>query len=221
MTTTTALRFPQSIADLNNKLGWPVSPLLGTAQLQKIYEEATLLDGDNFFENVLKVMNVDWEVSSGTLESIPKEGPLVIVANHPFGGIDGIVLGAAITKVRPDCKFLLNYMLNVFPALAKHAIPVDPFGNAPKAANLQSIRQSMFHLKQGGCLGVFPAGKVSHFNWSQKEVLDDEWNSHAAALAQKTNAKIVPIHFSGRNSIPFQTAGMIHPRLRNDQQVRQ
>ena len=214
MTTTTALRFPQSIADLNNKLGWPVSPILGTAQLQKIYEEATLLDGDNFFENVLKVMNVDWEVSSGTLESIPKEGPLVIVANHPFGGIDGIVLGAAITRIRPDCKFLLNYMLNVFPALAKHAIPVDPFGNSPKAANLQSMRQSMFHLKQGGCLGVFPAGKVSNFNWSHREVMDDEWNSHAAALAQKTNAKIVPIHFSGRNSIPFQTAGMVHPRLR-------
>ena len=214
MTTTIDLRTPRSIADLNNKLGWPASPILGTAQLQKIYEEATLLDGDNFFENVLKVMNVDWEVSSGTLESIPKEGPLVIVANHPFGGIDGIVLGAAITKVRPDCKFLLNYMLNVFPALGEYAIPVDPFGGAPKAANLNSMRQSIHHLKQGRCLGVFPAGKVSHFHWSQREVLDDEWNSHAAALAQKTKAKIVPIHFEGRNSLPFQAAGMVHPRLR-------
>ena len=214
MTTTTALRVPQSITDLNNKLGWPVSPIIGTYQLQRIYEEALELGGSNFFENVLKVMNVDWEVSSGTLESIPKEGSLVIVANHPFGGIDGIVLGAALAKVRPDCKFLLNYMLNVFPALEKYSIPVDPFGKSPKAANFVPLRQSLYHLKQGGCLGIFPAGKVSHFHLSQREVIDDEWNSHAVALAQKSRAKIVPIHFSGRNSIPFQTAGMVHPRLR-------
>jgi putative hemolysin len=214
MTTTTALRVPQSIADLNNKLGWPVSPILGTTQLQKIYEEAVLLEDGNIFENILKVMNVSWEVTSGVLSSIPREGPLVVVANHPFGGLDGVILGAALSKVRPDFKLLLNYLLNVFPALGKHSIPVDPFGNSPNAANLSSMRQSIHHLKQGGCLLVFPAGKVSHFHWEQREVIDDVWNTHAAALAQKTRAKIVPIHFSGRNSIPFQAAGMVHPRLR-------
>ena len=214
MNATAALHPSYTIADLNDRIGWPASPLLGTHQLQEIYEQATEKSTGNFFEDVLKVMNVDWEVTAGSLDQIPKEGPLVLVSNHPFGGLDGLVLGAAISKVRPDYKFLLNYMLNVFPELSEHSIPVDPFGDAPKAENLQSMRQSMYHLKTGGCLVVFPAGKVSHYHWKENAIMDDTWNTHAAALAQKTRAKIVPIHFDGHNSLPFQAAGMIHLRLR-------
>jgi len=214
MTHATALRSPFTITGLNKKLGWPASPLLGTDRLETIYEEASNLRQGNFFESTLSAMDVDWELAAGSLDTIPKEGPVVIVANHPFGGLDGITLGAAISKVRPDFKLLLNYMLGVFPALEDYSIPVDPFGDAPKAANMHSMRQSLHHLKQGGCLVVFPAGKVSHYQWNQNRVADDEWNTHAASLAQKTRAKVVPIYFEGRNSIPFQAAGMLHPRFR-------
>jgi len=214
MTQTAALRSPFTITGLNQKLGWPASPLLGTDRLETIYDHASSQESGNFFENTLSAMQVDWEVTAGSLDSIPKEGPVVIVANHPFGGLDGIAIGAALSKVRPDFKLLLNYVLGVFPALEKYSIPVDPFGDAPKAANMHSMRQSLHHLKQGGCLVVFPAGKVSHYQWGQSRVADDVWNSHAASLAQKTRSKIVPVFFEGRNSIPFQAAGMVHPRLR-------
>ena len=183
MNTSTHLAAPFTIADLNRKLGWPASPLLGTSQLQTVYDRAVLRGDGNFFGNVLREMNVDWEVAAGDLDQIPREGPLVIVANHPFGGLDGLVLGAALAKVRPDFKLLLNYLLNVFPVLGDWAIPVDPFGDEPKSANLRSMRQSLNWLKEGNCLVVFPAGKVSSFNWKQKQVTDDEWNAHAAALA--------------------------------------
>ena len=214
MTTSNDLAPPFTLYDLNRKLGWPASPLLGTSQLQTVYDRAILRGDGDFFGNVLREMNVDWEVAAGDLENIPREGPLVIVANHPFGGLDGLVLGAALAKVRPDFKILLNYLLNVFPALGDWAIPVDPFGDAPKAVNLQSMRQRLSWLKRGNCLVVFPAGKVSHYNWKQKQVTDDEWNVHAAALAMKAGAQVVPIYFEGRNSLPFQGAGMMHPRLR-------
>jgi len=214
MNSTTALASPFTLNDLNRKLGWPVSPLLGTSQLQKVYDRAVLRADGNFFGNVLREMQVDWEVAAGVLEDIPAEGPLVIVSNHPFGGLDGLVLGAALAKIRPDFKFLVNHLLNVFPELGDWAIPVDPFGDCPKIANLQSMRQSLGWLKQGKCLVVFPAGKVSHFDWKQKQVTDGHWNVHAAALAKKSGAKVVPIYFDGRNSLPFQGAGMVHPRLR-------
>ena len=214
MTSTTALRPPYSIAGLNQKLGWPASPLLGTDQLEQIYETAIGKASGDFFGNVLSAMGVDWEVAAGSLGNIPKEGPVVIVANHPFGGLDGIVLGAALSKVRPDFKLLLNYLLGVFPALDAHSIPVDPFGDAPKAANFHSMRQSLHYLNQGGCLVVFPAGKVSHYHRKENRVSDGLWNDHAAALARKTKAKVVPVYFEGRNSIPFQVAGMVHPRFR-------
>mgnify|MGYP002817929016 CR=1 FL=1 len=214
MNTPTTLAAPASLAELNRKLGWPASPLVGTSKLQEVYDRAVLRGDGNFFENVLRELDVDWEVASGAFGDIPKEGPLVIVANHPFGGLDGLVLGAALARVRPDFKLLLNYLLNVFPALDQWAIPVDPFGDAPKAANLQSMRRSLEYLRRGGCLVVFPAGKVSHFQWKHKSVLDGEWNPHAAALAKKAGAKVVPVYFEGRNSLKFQSAGMVHPRLR-------
>ncbi|MBT3469303.1 MAG: lysophospholipid acyltransferase family protein, partial [Opitutae bacterium] len=214
MNPTTALASPFTLNDLNRKLGWPVSPLLGTYQLQKVYDRAVLRADGNFFGNVLREMQIDWKVAAGALENIPKKGPLVIVSNHPFGGLDGLVLGAALAKIRPDFKLLVNYLLNVLPELGDWAIPVDPFGESPKASNLQSMRQSLGWLKQEKCLVVFPAGKVSHFDWKQKQVTDDHWNVHAAALAKKSGAKVVPIYFEGRNSLQFQGAGMVHPRLR-------
>ena len=214
MNTSTTLNTLLSISELNQKLGWPASPLIGTSKVQRLYDRAVLRGDGNFFENVLRELDVDWELASGAFENIPKEGPLVIVANHPFGGLDGLVLGAALARVRPDFKLLLNHLLSVFPALEAWSIPVDPFGDEPKAKNLQSMRRSFEYLRRGGCLVVFPAGKVSHFQWKQKCVLDGEWNSHAAALAKKTGAKVVPVYFEGRNSLPFQGAGLVHPRLR-------
>ena len=117
MNTSTTLNTLPSISELNQKLGWPASPLIGTSKVQRLYDRAVLRGDGNFFENVLRELDVDWELASGAFENIPKEGPLVIVANHPFGGLDGLVLGAALARVRPAFKLLLNHLLNVFPAL--------------------------------------------------------------------------------------------------------
>ena len=85
MNTSTTLNTLPSISELNQKLGWPASPLIGTSKVQRLYDRAVLRGDGNFFENVLRELDVDWELASGAFENIPKEGPLVIVANHPFG----------------------------------------------------------------------------------------------------------------------------------------
>ena len=132
MNTSTTLTAPSSLAELNRKIGWPASPLVGTSKLQKVYDRATLRGDGNFFENVLRELDVDWEVASGAFENIPKEGPLVIVANHPFGGLDGLVLGAALARVRPDFKLLLNTCSTSFPHWSAGRSRSIPLGMRPR-----------------------------------------------------------------------------------------
>lgn len=169
----------------------------------------------NFYQRALKVLNVSYQVKPEDLKRIPKEGPLMIVANHPYGGVDGIVLGAVMSEARTDSKLMVNYLLSRIEGFGPYIINVDPFGSKRAAqGNLGPMRQCLAWLRGGGCLGVFPSGTVSHWNWRKRRVTDPQWSEHIAALALKTRATVVPVYFEGRNGWLFQLAGMIHPLLR-------
>lgn len=194
----------------------PLEKLLDFKTLNQIHQGGVEMEGDSAFsQKLLEVMNITLDFDERCLDRIPKEGNLVLVANHPFGGIEGVILGAIIQKVRPDIKILANKMLERIPELRDLFLFVNPFETKDAAReNLKSMKATIRHLEQGGALGIFPSGTVSHRTWKNPEVVDPEWSSHITRIIRKTNSPVVPVYFGGENGKIFQYAGMIHPLLR-------
>jgi putative hemolysin len=167
-------------------------------------------------ENLLTEMRVDLRVDAADVARIPANGPVVALANHPFGMLDGAVLAVLLTRVRPDVKVMTNYLLRDVPELARHCIFVDPFqtGAGSIDVNRNALREALAWLREGGMLALFPAGEVSHWQFPHTEIADPVWNETAARLIRRTGAAALPVYFCGRNSMGFHLFGMIHPRLR-------
>ena len=169
----------------------------------------------NFFVAVLRHLNINYEIAESDLGKIPKTGALMALGNHPYGGVDGIVLGAVLTQARPDARLLANELLCHMEGIRPYLFGVNVFGGAEAAkSNLKSMKQSLKWLDSGGCVATFPSGTVSHFTLNCMMVVDPAWNPHITSMAQRTSASVLPVYFPGRNSMLFQIAGLIHPLLR-------
>jgi putative hemolysin len=192
-------------------------PFLRFAAVNETYRRVISAASDErgFFQRGLAELGVTLTVSEKDRLRIPRSGPVVVVCNHPYGGADGVAMGALLTALRPDCRLMVNLMLSRLPGMSDHVIAVDPFGGREAAKrNVAGMRQALAHLKAGGLLAIWPAGTVSHLNVRQRQVTDPQWVANIASLIQKSQASVVPAYFPGRNSNLFQTAGLIHPRLR-------
>ncbi len=197
--------------------GRPVAErVLGLSALNSIYETVTSdISEANFIKKLFDLMHVRTEVPDENLARIPTTGPLVVVANHPFGGIEGLVLAQILQRVRPDVKIFANYLLRVMPDFHDLFFYVDPFGTPDSfRRNLASLRAATRWVRNGGTLGVFPAGEVSHLQLNRGCITDPNWSDTIARLIQNTGASVLPVFFEGCNSRLFQMAGLIHPRLR-------
>ncbi len=206
---------------LDNRFGRCIAPLLNRLlAFDRINETYDYLQQrtpvtDNFFVRALQSLGVSFEVSADDLARIPVDGPLVVVSNHPYGGLDGIILGALLESVRPDYKLLANKILGEMVEINPWLIPVNPFGGTAAAReNLAGMKECLQYLKDGGCVGTFPGGTVSHLHLRLGQVTDPKWNLHVARLVKRSGATVVPVYFEGRNSIFFQLVGLLHPRLR-------
>jgi putative hemolysin len=184
--------------------------------INRVYAQATTApDQWQFLADILKGLTVDYQLAPEDLSHIPTSGPVVVVANHPFGGVEGVILPTILGTVRQDVKIMANYVLRPVTELRDLFIYVDPFGSKDSArANLASLKEALLWLKQGGLLGVFPAGEVSHPAWPKLEITDPVWSRTVARLILKSGADAVPIFFAGQNSPLFQCLGLIHPLLR-------
>lgn len=173
-------------------------------------------DGANFFAAALEQLKIDYLLTAEELDRIPRTGPLLVVANHPFGAVDGLILGALLSRARPDMRLLVNQLLNRIQPMQQWNIGINPFGGKnAKAENLNGMRECLRWLKQGGVIATFPAGTVSHVHLSKGgRVEDSKWSHHIATLAMRCQVPVLPVYFCGRNSSLFQSAGFMHPRLR-------
>ncbi|MFZ1131647.1 MAG: GNAT family N-acyltransferase [Terriglobales bacterium] len=184
-------------------------------QARELYQRVRLAPPGFRLSALLTEMKVKLDVQPADLECIPVQGPLVAVANHPFGVLDGAALAVLLLRARPDVKILTNSLLEGIPELHEHCIFVDPF-HTPSSAerNVKPLRQALEWVRRGGALAVFPAGEVSQWNLREAQVTDPAWSTVAARLVRKTGASALPVYFRGHNSVTFQLLGLIHPRLR-------
>jgi len=184
-------------------------------QARELYQRMRTAPQGFQLETLLAEMKVKLDVQSADLERIPVKGPLVAVANHPFGVLDRAALGVLMSRVRPDVKILTDPLLEGIPGLHERCIFVDPFPIASSTdKNLKPLKQAIEWLRSGGALAVFPAGEVSQWNLLEAQITDPAWNTVAARLVRRTGASALPVYFGGRNSVTFQLLGLVHPRLR-------
>lgn len=168
-----------------------------------------------FTDRLLEALGVDWNVSSDVHAHIPPSGPVIVVANHPFGAVEGLVMASQLLRLRSDVRLMANHLLATIPEMRPYLIVVNPFGGEQAARdNVRGLRESLRWVKGGGVLGVFPAGEVAHFRWRDGRIVERPWNGVVAWLARESGAVVVPLHFRGTNGPLFHLAGLVHPRLR-------
>jgi putative hemolysin len=205
-------------------LDWPhAAPVRGALErafglttLARIYRRRPAgISGDDFLAWTLAQLDVTLRVSEADLSRIPSTGAVVVVANHPFGAIEGIALAHALCKVRPDVRVLANFLLGRIPEIRRVFLFVDPFERQGSTiANALSLRGALTWLRGGGLLVVFPAGEVASWSPRSFRVVEPAWSPSVAGLARRAGATAVPVFVPGRNRALFQAAGLVHPVLR-------
>lgn len=163
----------------------------------------------------LDSLQVKFRVEPDQLARIPTSGPAIVVANHPYGGLEGLFLISLLLRHRSDTRLIVNELLYRIPEMREAIIPVNAFGGSRATQfNVGSMRSALRHVRQGGMLVLFPAGTVSHLHLFAGRVCDPPWSEVAARLVRACACPVVPIHFGGSNGAIFQTLGLLHPRMR-------
>lgn len=169
----------------------------------------------NFADLLLEKLDVSYSVNEEEIKNIPVNGSVIIVSNHPYGGLDGIILLSILKKIRTDFKIVANHILNKIPEFSDNFIPVNPFlEKSGSEVNTKGTKNIIYQLKSSGAVGIFPAGEVSSFKPKNFKIEDKAWSKSAAKIIYKSNVPVVPIYFSGNNSLLFNILGLIHPALR-------
>lgn len=172
-------------------------------------------DVSAFLRFTLDVLGIQYQVQQGNIQHIPQSGPTVVVANHPLGCVEGVILAEILRAVRHDVKILANQYLKTVPELDELFIGVDVFeGEKAIKANIRALREANRHLAEGGLLLMFPAGEVSGYDKATRQITDKTWSHSVSRLICKNKAVTVPVYIDGRNSHRFYMAGRIHPLLR-------
>lgn len=186
---------------------------LGLGKINRLFDGAADYQGREFADHLLENMNITIDVSADQLENIPKEGGFVVVSNHPFGGIEGVMLLSAIAKVRPDFKIMANFILSHIPNLKDCFFAVNPFENNPEwKSSVSGIKGAIQHIAAGNGLGVFPAGEVSRYHGHDFPE-DLPWSTSIARIIKNAGVPVIPVFWEGQNSKLFYALDKIHTML--------
>ncbi|MFT4748365.1 MAG: putative hemolysin [Pseudohongiellaceae bacterium] len=210
---------------MTNPCRLPIKPRLLASVLEKalgLDRLADIYDGRppncsayEFLGHSLSALGITIQIGNKErLLEIPKTGPVLIVANHPLGGLEGLAIARVIAEHRPDLRVLTNQLLTRIPELSEMFIGVDVLSSNAASGNVGGIKQVHQHLKNDGAVLIFPAGMVSAYEHKHRRVQDRPWSRLVGQLIKRYECPCVPVYVGGRNSNYFYTAGRIHPRLR-------
>ncbi|BFN37173.1 lysophospholipid acyltransferase family protein [Fidelibacter multiformis] len=207
-------RWKDQIIHLANPL---LEHLFAFGRLNDLYSKLrNRPDHETFEACVLKNMNITYAVSDAkTLHNIPEKGPFIIIANHPFGVLDGLILMDLIYRIRQDVKFIAQKEIKYIPDIRDRLILVDTHRSPEsKYMNIKAVRHGLQWLKRGGGLVLFPSGAVSQFRVRHQDITDPGWIENTARLIKLASVPLIPVYFEGRNSLTFLLAGMFNQNLR-------
>lgn len=177
--------------------------------------EAEVARGRSFWDVLVTRYGLSLEVTGGSIADIPANGPLIVIANHPYGILDGLMMGHLLDRIRGDFRILANSVFRRAEALDRVVLPISFDGTREAMAlNLATRAASLDYLARGGAIGVFPGGTVSTSARPFGLPLDPGWRNFTARMVARSGATVVPVFFEGHNSRLFQVASHLHQTLR-------
>lgn len=184
-------------------------------RLIRQFEKSGAPFGSPFWPKAIKQMGIRIDTPAEEVAQIPATGPVVVVSNHPHGLVDGMIIAELVNRVRPDFKILTRSLLTGIPEVAEFMIPVPfPHEENARELGLQMRNETMAHLKAGGVIILFPAGKVAMSETYFGPAIEAEWNVFTHKMIQRSGATILPMHFTGQNSRAFLIANKLSDTLR-------
>ncbi|UWR08825.1 lysophospholipid acyltransferase family protein [Ruegeria sp. B32] len=177
--------------------------------------EREVANGRDFWSVMVERYGLSLNVVGGALSNIPKDGPLILIANHPYGILDGLMMGHVLSQTRGDFRILANHVFHKAEDLNRIILPIS-FDQSKEAMrlNLQTRKTALDYLGQGGAIGIFPGGTVSTAAQPFAHPMDPGWRGFTARMVAKSNAAVVPLFFDGHTSRLFQIASHLHVTLR-------
>ncbi len=184
-------------------------------RLIREFERTGVPEGQPFFTKAVATMGIQVRTPAEQVARIPKDGPLVVVANHPHGLVDGLVMGELIGRVRTDYKILTRSLLTGIPEIEQHMLPVPfPHEDNAREQSLEMRNICMAHLKQGGVIILFPAGRVATTKGFFGPAIEPEWNPFTAKMVMRSGATVLPIFFPGQNTRLYHVADKLSATFR-------
>tara|TARA_B100001027_G_C16263129_1_gene330546 strand:- start:1525 stop:2346 length:822 start_codon:yes stop_codon:yes gene_type:complete len=184
-----------------------IEKFTGKKKLERIYKDFSKINHNPrfFWSGILEFMDIKVINKSQYSSSVPSKGPLIIIANHPFGIIDGLILCSIAAKSRPDFKIMTHETLKLLPELDQFILPIE-FNEKSKDSiknNINTTKEAKIHLMNGGLLIIFPSGGVINSKSREEAIEKDNWKLFTAKLIQQTRSDILPIYFDGKNGFLF------------------
>lgn len=178
------------------------------------YEDEVAM-GRDFWQVIVERYGLSLDLAGGSLSNIPANGPLILIANHPYGILDGLMMGHILSVVRGDFRILAHKVFRKAEDLNRIILPIN-FDDTREAVqeNLETRKEALHYLGQGGAIGIFPGGTVSTAVKPFEQPMDPGWRSFTARMVAKSQATVVPIYFDGHTSRLFQIASHLHYTLR-------
>lgn len=177
--------------------------------------EQELACGKSFWQVIPNRYGLSLDLRGGSLDDVPTSGPLVVIANHPYGILDGLMMGHILDAMRGDFRILANSVFRKAEDLNRVLLPIS-FDETREAVqlNLQTRANALQYLGDGGAIGVFPGGTVSTAAKPFSRPMDPSWRNFTAKMIAKSGATVLPLYFHGHNSRIFQIASHLHYTLR-------
>ncbi|MEO9864775.1 MAG: lysophospholipid acyltransferase family protein [Yoonia sp.] len=185
-------------------------------RLVRKFEQQGAPRGQEVFTRVLETMGIDLQTPAEELANIPKTGPVILVANHPHGLVDGIVFAELVGRVRPDYRILTRSLLTGLDEEATNYLIPVPFPHQPDAQEqmVEMRKKAMKYLSEDGLIALFPSGVVASSDTMFGPAIEAPWNAFTAKMIRKSGATVVPMHFLGSNSRAYQIANQVSATLR-------